>query len=105
MIKLSLSERIDMAPILASLKEELRTALSLTQTSVPRKARFPEAKNIIKVAVGMRRSGKTYFLYQTIRDLIGEGVSFDRVLYINFEDDRILPMDHKAMGKLIDSWY
>jgi predicted AAA+ superfamily ATPase len=36
---------------------------------------------------------------------VSEGIPLERVLYINFEDDRILPIDHKAMGKMIDAWY
>jgi uncharacterized protein len=60
---------------------------------------------MIKVAVGMRRSGKTYFMFQTIREIVSKGVSLENILYINFEDDRILPLDYKAMGQMIDSCY
>ncbi|OHE77557.1 MAG: ATPase [Verrucomicrobia bacterium RIFCSPHIGHO2_12_FULL_41_10] len=94
-----------MESILQTLQEEFHAALSLTKKSTPRLYKFPEAKNLIKVAVGMRRSGKTYFLFQTIRELLSKNIPLERILYLNFEDDRILPMDHKAMGKLIDSWY
>ncbi len=94
-----------MKAILPTLQEEFRAALTTTDNSTPRSYKFSEAKNIIKVAIGMRRSGKTYFLFQTIRQLLSEGVDLDRVLYINFEDDRILPIDHKAMGQMIDTWY
>ncbi len=94
-----------MQAILQTLQEEFRATLALTSNSTLRRYKFPEAKNIIKVAIGMRRSGKTYFLFQTIRQFLLEGISLDRVLYINFEDDRILPLDHKAMGQMIDTWY
>lgn len=94
-----------MQPIVETLQEEFRAALALTEKSTPRSYQFPEAKNIIKVAVGMRRSGKTFFLFQTIRKLLSENITLNRVLYINFEDDRILPMNHKAMGQMIDAWY
>ena len=95
----------NMESILQTLQEEFHSALTLTEKSVPRSYKFPEAKNVIKVAIGMRRSGKTYFLFQTIRELLAEGIPLERILYLNFEDDRILPIDHKAMGKLIDMWY
>lgn len=94
-----------MQTIVQTLQEEFQAAIALTKNSVPRSYQFPEAKNIIKVAVGMRRSGKTYFLFQTIRQLLAEGLPLERILYINFEDDRILPMDYKAMGQMIDTWY
>lgn len=91
--------------ILETLQEEFQATLALTSKSTPRDYKFPESTNIIKVAVGMRRTGKTYFLFQTIRQVLSEGVPLNRVLYINFEDDRILPLDPKGMGQLIDAWY
>lgn len=94
-----------MESILQTLQDEFKETLDLTKNSTHRDYKFPEARNIIKVAIGMRRSGKTYFLYQTIRKLVSEGVSLDHVLYINFEDDRILPLDYKSMGKMVDFWY
>jgi uncharacterized protein len=94
-----------MKTILETLQEEFQAAIKLTENSIPRHYKFPEAKNIIKVAIGMRRSGKTYFLFQTIRQLLSENVPLDQILYINFEDDRILPINHKEMGRLIDTWY
>ncbi len=94
-----------MQSILQTLQEEFHSALTLSKKSTPRSYRFPEAKNIIKVAIGMRRSGKTYFLFQTIRQLLSEKIALEHILYLNFEDDRILPMDHKTMGQLIDTWY
>lgn len=94
-----------MQTLLQTLQEEFHSTLALTKNSVPRHYQFPEAKNMIKVAIGMRRSGKTYFLFQTMRQLLSEQVPIGRILYINFEDDRILPMDYKSMGQLIDSWY
>lgn len=94
-----------MQTIIQTIQEEFQATLELTKKSTIRYYNFPEAKNIIKIAVGMRRSGKTYFLYQTIRQLLSKGISLDQVLYINFEDDRILPIDYKAMGQMIDAWY
>jgi hypothetical protein len=94
-----------MKDVLQTLEEEFQAALKLTEKSVSRHYKFPEAKNIIKIAIGMRRSGKTYFLFQTIRQLVAENVVLERILYINFEDNRLLPIDHKAMGQMIDTWY
>lgn len=94
-----------MKEIIQTLEEEFQTAIKLTENSIIRNYKFPEAKNVIKIAIGMRRSGKTYFLYQTIRNLLSQNTPISRILYINFEDDRLLPLDHKKMGNLIDSWY
>lgn len=94
-----------MQEILSTLQEEFRANIVVAKQSTHRNYQFPEAKNVIKVAIGMRRSGKTYFLFQTIQQFLENGVPVHRILYINFEDDRILPMDHKAMGQMIDAWY
>lgn len=38
---------------------------------------------------GVRRSGKTYLLYETIKSLSHNKISIEQVLYINFEDERL----------------
>ncbi len=94
-----------MFEIIETLQEEFQDALATTAKSTHREYTFPEASHIIKVAIGMRRSGKTFFLFQTIRKLVLEGLPIERILYLNFEDDRLLPLDHKTMGQMIDAWY
>lgn len=41
------------------------------------------------VLVGVRRSGKSYMLYQRIQQLLNEGRQWDEMLYLNFEDERL----------------
>src|SRR5687768_11069303 len=81
------------------------TALEETKHSVSRDFVFPQIDKMIKVAIGMRRSGKTYFLYQHIHHLLAQGIPLESILYVNFEDDRLLPMDQKAMAELLESFY
>lgn len=94
-----------MHPLIETLLEEFSRTIEATKGAVERLARFPKAPGMIKVAMGMRRSGKTYFLFQTVRDLLKEGVDKRQIFHINFEDDRLLPMTAKQMGELIDGWY
>lgn len=94
-----------MERILETLQEEFITTLRGSESSNHRYYKFPENPKLAKVAIGMRRSGKTYFLFQTMRDLISHHIPVDRLLYINFEDDRLLPIDQKKMGELIDALY
>ena len=51
-----------MIDLLEILLEEAFDTVSQTQGSIVRQLSFPQTKDIIKVAIGMRRSGKTYFL-------------------------------------------
>ncbi len=94
-----------MEKFLQILQEEFRALLQKTAHSVLRHYQFPKAKDLAKVAVGMRRSGKTYFLFQMMRELVSQQIPVDRLLYLNFEDDRLLPMDQKKMGEMIDALY
>ena len=56
---------------------------------VPRTARVPEIAGMANVVIGMRRCGKTYFLYQQLAQLLRNGTPKPRLLYINFEDERL----------------
>lgn len=94
-----------MIDLLASLLEEAFDTVSKVHDNVVRQLSFPKSDNMIKVAIGMRRSGKTYFLYQTIAKLLKEGIPKQQILMINFEDDRLLPMTAKDMGALLDAFY
>jgi predicted AAA+ superfamily ATPase len=93
---------LSMLPILLG---EFHDKLNLLTDLVARDVQFPDAPNKIKVAIGMRRTGKTYFLYQQILKMINSGVSKTAVLYINFEDDRLLPLDEQKLAKLTDAFY
>ncbi len=46
-------------------------------------------KNGNYVLTGLRRAGKSMLLYGIVQDLIAEGVSWDQIIYINFEDERL----------------
>jgi len=54
-----------------------------------RDAGVPLDINKVISIVGPRRAGKTYFLYQLMAMLEARGVSRERMLYVNFEDDRL----------------
>jgi predicted AAA+ superfamily ATPase len=72
---------------------------------VVREAQFPDAPSKIKVVIGMRRTGKTYFLFQQILKLLDSGVSKTTILYINFEDDRLIPLNEQKLAQWVDAFY
>lgn len=41
------------------------------------------------VLVGLRRAGKSFLLYQKMQQMLAEGHSWDEMVYLNFEDDRL----------------
>ncbi len=42
------------------------------------------------VLVGVRQAGKSFLLYQKMQQLLAEGHGWDEMLYVNFEDDRLV---------------
>lgn len=71
----------------------------------PRRVELPELPGKADVVVGMRRSGKTYLLYQKIQGLLEAGVGRDRLLYLNFEDERLLPLDAADLHRIPEAHY
>lgn len=91
--------------LLQILLGEFYDKLKRLKDIVVRDAQFPDAPTKIKVAIGMRRTGKTYFLYQQILKMFEEGVNRTAILYINFEDDRLLPLNEQKLAFLVDAFY
>ena len=54
------------------------------------------------VLVGVRRSGKSYMLYQRIQQLLNEGKQWDEMLYLNFEDERLENFTTEDFNRLIE---
>ena len=41
------------------------------------------------VLVGLRRAGKSTLLFKIVQDLVAKGVTWEQIIYINFEDERL----------------
>lgn len=54
---------------------------------------------------GGLRCGKTYRLYQEMRRLQSRGVELDRMLYFNFEDERLRPYEPSLLADVLDTFY
>ena len=57
------------------------------------------------VLTGMRRSGKTWFCYQQMKKLLAHGVEKERLLYLNFEDERLLPFSASDFKYILETYY
>jgi predicted AAA+ superfamily ATPase len=71
----------------------------------PRLTALPDASNMARVIVGMRRSGKTYLLFQEMHRLVDVGVEKNRLLYVNFEDDRLQPIGPDVLDRTLETFY
>ncbi|MDX2346644.1 MAG: ATP-binding protein [Legionella sp.] len=71
-----------------------------------RKQRLVQVDNKITVAIGMRRVGKTTCIFQKILSLLSKKqTSLEQILYLNLEDDRLIPFSAKQLAELIESFY
>ena len=62
----------------------------------PRDVDYLEKRNSATVIMGMRRTGKTYVTYQRMRALVDSGIPLERIVHVNFDDDRLkgLKLEH-----------
>lgn len=59
-------------------------------------------KNVNYCFVGIRRCGKSYLMYQLIHEVINSGVDEDKIIYINFQDERLLEFESSDFNKLLE---
>lgn len=61
--------------------------------------------NKILCIVGMRRTGKTFYAYQLINSFLQQSVPLNRIIYINFEDERLFSFGIKDFQLILDNYY
>lgn len=61
--------------------------------------------NLNYVLVGIRRSGKSTILFQKIKELVQSGIDMKKILYINFEDERLLEMKKDDLNQILEAYY
>ena len=61
--------------------------------------------DMVSVLVGMRRTGKTWLCFQQMHDLMDQGMPQDRILYVNFEDDRMTGLSSDQLQWLTEFYY
>ncbi len=59
----------------------------------------------INAVYGIRRSGKSYFLFLEIEKLKKQGVPKENILYLSFDDERIRDIKSEDLSLIIDSYY
>lgn len=60
--------------------------------------------DFILTITGPRRAGKTYFCFQLIQKLMKQGVSRENIVYINFEDNKLLGATAEDLDKILESF-
>lgn len=55
------------------------------------------------VMVGVRHVGKSYMLYQRVRQLLSQGHGWDEILFVDFDDERLAEIETSDLNLFIDA--
>jgi len=55
------------------------------------------------VMVGVRHAGKSYLLYQRVKELQAQGIGWDEILFVDFEDERLIEMTADDLNLLLET--
>lgn len=59
-------------------------------------------ENVNYCFVGIRRTGKSYMMYQQIHNLMNDGISSSQIIYVNFEDERLLEIGVDDLNTILE---
>ncbi len=74
-------------------------------TGVPRRVAVSRVAGKAMVCIGVRRSGKSTFMFQLMKKLQDSGVSRQNILYLNFFDDRLHNLQHHHLGVILEAYF
>lgn len=63
---------------------------------------YPLEENINYCFVGIRRTGKSYMMYQQIQTLLKKNIPLSQIVYVNFEDERLLEMTSEDLNTILE---
>lgn len=70
-----------------------------------RDVRLPGIPGKAITVIGMRRAGKTSFLWQVLADRLAAGTAREGLLYLSFEDERLAGMTSSELGLVVEEYY
>lgn len=59
-------------------------------------------ENVNYCFVGIRRTGKSYMMYQQIHNLMNDGISSSQIVYVNFENERLLEIGVDDLNTILE---
>jgi predicted AAA+ superfamily ATPase len=70
-----------------------------------RDVRLPGVPHKAVAVIGMRRAGKTTFLWQVLSERLAAGTPREGLLYFNFEDERLASMAAADLHLVVEEYY
>ena len=89
------------------IRQKLADSLELVIPDlIPRSSIYvPEIPNKAKAIVGMRRTGKTSYLFQKISEFLVAGTPRECLVYFSFEDERLADLGVQDLNLIIENYY
>ncbi|MBA3814690.1 MAG: ATP-binding protein [Alphaproteobacteria bacterium] len=75
------------------------------ETGVSRRIDIEPIPGKATVCVGVRRCGKSTYMFQVMQGLVNRGIPRENILYLNFFDDRLHDLQHEGLGTVIEAYY
>lgn len=93
-------------PVIATIKSIiLDSQEARPETGVLRHLRIEPVHGKAAVCIGVRRSGKSTYMFQVIQRLLDGGVLRQNILYLNFFDDRLHNLRQDNLGLIVEAYY
>ncbi len=75
------------------------------ESGVPRRISIEIVHGKATVCIGVRRSGKSTYIFQIIERLLNHGIPKQNILYLNFFDDRLHNLNKDNIGLILEAYY
>ena len=75
------------------------------ETGVPRRIALQAVPRKASVCIGVRRCGKSTFMFQIMQRLLDSKVPRQNILYVNFFDDRLHGLQQAGIGLVAEAYY
>jgi predicted AAA+ superfamily ATPase len=88
------------------IRQKLAEALAFKPPRLTRReARVPAVPNKVRAVIGMRRAGKTWFLYQCLQERLAAGTPREALVYFNFDDERLAGLEAGQLGWVLEEYF
>ncbi len=88
------------------IRQRIVDALAARPPALTRRdVRLPAVPGKAVAVIGMRRAGKTTFLWQVLADRISRGTDREGLLYFSFEDERLAGMTAGDLNLVVEEYY
>ena len=85
------------------LKQVILEQIEIIQNAEIIERNYVFEKNVNYILVGLRRAGKSTLLYRSARELVEGGCEWSQIVYINFEDDRLLGFKKEDFNDIVET--